>query len=83
MNARSSILLNGNLTNEFHLHRGLRQGDPLFPFLFVIVMEGLHVAIEDAVATGFFRGVLVGSNTLSISHLFYANDALVLVNGMN
>ncbi|GJS47284.1 RNA-directed DNA polymerase, eukaryota, reverse transcriptase zinc-binding domain protein [Tanacetum coccineum] len=53
--ATSSVLVNGSPTNEFHLSRGLRQGDPLSPFLFIIAMEGLHVAIEDAIAAGLYR----------------------------
>ncbi|GJY03614.1 RNA-directed DNA polymerase, eukaryota, reverse transcriptase zinc-binding domain protein [Tanacetum coccineum] len=53
--ATSSVLVNESPTNEFHLSRGLRQGDPLSPFLFIIAMEGLHVAIEDAIAAGLYR----------------------------
>nr|GEY88124.1 RNA-directed DNA polymerase, eukaryota [Tanacetum cinerariifolium] len=36
--------------------RGLRQGDPLSPFLFIIIMEGLHLALKDAVQPGLLRG---------------------------
>ncbi|GJU15763.1 RNA-directed DNA polymerase, eukaryota, reverse transcriptase zinc-binding domain protein [Tanacetum coccineum] len=67
--SRSSILVNRSPTNEFHIKRGLRQGDPLSPFLFIIDMEGLHVAIEDALAAGLYRGLQINlqkSNILSI-----------------
>nr|GEX01352.1 RNA-directed DNA polymerase, eukaryota [Tanacetum cinerariifolium] len=51
--SRASVLVNGSRTKELSLQRGLRQGDPLSPFLFILVMEGLHVAMEDAVKHGF------------------------------
>nr|GEU44526.1 protein MOR1 isoform X1 [Tanacetum cinerariifolium] len=50
--ASASILINGSTTCEFNILRGLRQGDPLSPFLFIIAMEGLHVAMKDAMAAG-------------------------------
>ncbi|GJU62813.1 RNA-directed DNA polymerase, eukaryota, reverse transcriptase zinc-binding domain protein [Tanacetum coccineum] len=61
---------------NFNISRGLRQGDPLSPFLFIIAMEGLHVAIEDAMVAGLYRGLKV--NTLILSHLSFADDALFI-----
>ncbi|GJZ12412.1 putative RNA-directed DNA polymerase, eukaryota, reverse transcriptase zinc-binding domain protein [Tanacetum coccineum] len=74
----TSILVNGSPTSEFKISRGLRPGDPFFPFLFIIGMEGLHVAIEDAIFTSLFRGLSIGSQGLHISHFLYADDALLI-----
>ncbi|GKD29981.1 hypothetical protein Tco_1240759, partial [Tanacetum coccineum] len=76
LSTTSSILINGSPTLEFNIHRGLRQGDPLSHFLFIIAMEGLHVAVEDAMAAGLYRGFKV--NTLNHSHFFFADDALFI-----
>lgn len=59
--ARSSVLINGSATQEFNFERGLRQGDPLSPFLFINAMQGLHVILEDAVANRLFRAAKLGN----------------------
>lgn len=56
----------------------MRQGDPLSSFLFILVIGGLHVAIEDAKANHLFEGVQVGNRDMRISHLFYADDVIIL-----
>nr|GEV08879.1 RNA-directed DNA polymerase, eukaryota [Tanacetum cinerariifolium] len=76
--AYSSVLVNGSPTKEFKIEKGLRQGDPLSPFLFIIAMEALHVRLEDAKLKNIFEGVKVGSNDIDISHLQFAHDALIM-----
>ncbi|KAK1432883.1 hypothetical protein QVD17_09785 [Tagetes erecta] len=76
--ARSSVLVNGSPTKEFGASRGLRQGDPLSPFLFILVMEALHLSIFEAVNMGIFHGIKLPNDGPVISHLFYADDAIFL-----
>ncbi|XP_071708448.1 uncharacterized protein [Rutidosis leptorrhynchoides] len=75
--ARSSILINGSPTKEFPIKRGLRQGDPLSPFLFIIVMEGLHLAFNKAVSSNLIHGINIGGN-IALSHLIYADDVIIM-----
>ena len=61
--------------------KGLRQGDPLSPYLFVMGMEVLDVLIRRVVEGGFFSGCNIrgGSrSSLNISYLFFADDTIVL-----
>ncbi|GKV30536.1 hypothetical protein SLEP1_g39339 [Rubroshorea leprosula] len=73
-----SALLNGSLTKEFTMRRGLRQRDPLALFLFLIVAEGLNGIISSAVEKALFEGVQIGRGDLRISHLQFADDTLLM-----
>jgi hypothetical protein len=79
--ATASILVNGSPTDQFPLQRGLRQGDPLSPFLFLLAAEGLNVMMTSAVRNNFFTGITVG-NSISVvaSHLQFADDTLLNFN---
>jgi len=68
--ASASMLVNGSPTAEFPLKRGLRQGDPLSPFLFLLVAEGLNVLMKAVVDSNLFTGYKFGAHDgLSVSHL--------------
>ncbi|KAJ0700669.1 putative RNA-directed DNA polymerase [Helianthus annuus] len=75
---RGSILVNGSPTGEFHYKRGLRQGDPLSPFLFIVAMEGLHVMMERAKQCNIFSGVKLPRNGPCITHMLYADDSIFI-----
>nr|GEV94704.1 RNA-directed DNA polymerase, eukaryota, reverse transcriptase zinc-binding domain protein [Tanacetum cinerariifolium] len=75
---KMSVLVNGSLTGEIDLHRGLRQGDPLSPFLFIIAMEWLHLAIEKAIEDNKISRALIGVDRVKVSHLFYVDDMVFL-----
>ncbi|KAJ9547610.1 hypothetical protein OSB04_020153 [Centaurea solstitialis] len=74
--ARASVLVNGSATNEFPLSRGVCQGDPLSPFLFIIAMEGLHVPMLEALSKGHFHGVNLPNSGPSLSHLLFTDDVI-------
>ncbi|KAJ9536053.1 hypothetical protein OSB04_un000779 [Centaurea solstitialis] len=71
-----SVLVNGSPTKEFVMGRGLRQGDPLAPFLFLIVAENLNVLMEEACSKGIIEGLGVGVEDVKVSHLQYADDVI-------
>ncbi|GJZ05891.1 reverse transcriptase domain, reverse transcriptase zinc-binding domain protein [Tanacetum coccineum] len=74
--ASMSILVNGSPSEEFRLKRGIRQGDPLSHFLFILAAEGLNALVSEAVEKGIFRGVAVGEDNVTVSHLQYADDTI-------
>ncbi|XP_071718419.1 uncharacterized protein [Rutidosis leptorrhynchoides] len=78
-NAKTSILVNGSPTGEFRLFCGLRQGDPISPFLLLIIMEGLHLLLKSKVASGAISRVKVGNSNVNICHLFYVDNAIILL----
>ncbi|GJT70843.1 RNA-directed DNA polymerase, eukaryota, reverse transcriptase zinc-binding domain protein [Tanacetum coccineum] len=73
---RSSMLVNGSPTVEFEISRGIRQGDLLSPFLFILAIEGLHTLICKALDSGIFTGAYIVNDKLRISHLIYADDVI-------
>ena len=72
--------MNGSLASFFQSSKGLRQGDPLSPYLFVIVMEAFSCLLKRAVAEGFLTPCMVWGRRgegVQISHLLFADDTLI------
>lgn len=55
-----SILVNESSTKDFKVVRGLRQGDPLSPFLFVLAAEGIYGIVKKSISVGEYQGYSVG-----------------------
>ncbi|GKE14099.1 RNA-directed DNA polymerase, eukaryota [Tanacetum coccineum] len=55
----------------------LQSGDHLASYLFILIMESLHLSLSRAIEEGIFKGIKIGSS-LNISHLFYADDAVFI-----
>ncbi|GLU06807.1 hypothetical protein SLE2022_238000 [Rubroshorea leprosula] len=76
--ARISILVNGSPTREVEVGKGLRQGDPLSPFLFLLIAEGLQGLIKRAVTEGMLQGIEIGKQGMSVSLLQFADDTIIM-----
>lgn len=75
-----AILINGAATSFFKGQRGLRQGCPLSPLLFLLVAEGLSQLIHKSRREGKITGLEAAVN-LFISHLLFVDDILIFTNG--
>jgi hypothetical protein len=72
-----SVLVNGSPTADFNVGKGLRQGDPLSPFLFLIVVEGLLGFMRKEVENNSFHGYKVSDNIMFHSLQFFDDTILV------
>jgi len=75
-----SILINGSASHFFHSERGLRQGCPLSPLLFLIVMDGLIRLIALAKRDGDIHGLKIPDECF-LTHLLFVDDVLIFLDG--
>jgi hypothetical protein len=73
------IKVNGDLTDSFKPERGLRQGDSLSPYLFLLCAEGFSALLQQAEQEGRIAGVKIRHAAPSVSHLLFADDSLILI----
>ena len=72
-----SILLNGSPLQPFKMEKGLRQGDPLSPYLFILVSEALVCFLKKAHNMNLIEAVSIEKAKVSLKHLQFADDTLI------
>lgn len=73
-----SILVNGSPTKDFKMSRGLRQGNPLSPFLFLIASEGFNIIMQKVIEVGKFKAFKFKGCNVQVSHLHFVDDTLII-----
>jgi hypothetical protein len=75
--------VNGECTEVVYPERGLRQGDPLSPYLFLMCAEGFSSLLNKADTVGSLKGIHIANSAPSLNHLLSADDSLVLMKANN
>ena len=66
---KMSILVNGSPTTEFNPRKGLRQGDPLAPYLFILLGEVLHRLFSESFKLELVDGITIAPGVDPVTHL--------------
>ena len=74
------VLINGSPSNFFRSSRGLRQGCPLSPFLFMLIANSLSRIIHQAKREGSYKGVMV-TDSEELSHILFVDDVVMIGEG--
>ena len=74
--ANFAVLVNGSPSSFFSASRRIRQGCPLSPLLFILVIEGISLLIEDAKRNGKIKGIKI-SHQFSLTHLLFVDDVIL------
>ena len=73
-----SVLFNGESSEKFVPTRGIRQGDPISPYLFLLAAEGFSSLLKDCCSSCVLQGLRVATSAPAVSHLLFADDNLLL-----
>ncbi|XP_026440083.1 uncharacterized protein LOC113338903 [Papaver somniferum] len=71
------VILNGSPCDDFSPSRGIRQGDPLSPYLFILVMEFLSRQLSTAQMDKTIKGIKLAALSPAINHLLFADGCLI------
>lgn len=77
ISVKYSININGQVTGNITPSRGLRQGDPLSPYLFILCSQGLSSILQYGGANKGLQGIRVANGGPIITHLFFSDDSLI------
>ncbi|XP_062021216.1 uncharacterized protein LOC133737727 [Rosa rugosa] len=72
-----SILIQGEPTSMITPTRGIRQGDPLSSYLFILCAEGLSALISKAIESNAIEGLKMCPHAPTLHHLFFADDSFL------
>ncbi|XP_026384103.1 uncharacterized protein LOC113279643 [Papaver somniferum] len=72
-----SILINGSPSSTFSPTRGIRQGDPLSPYLFLFVTKAFSRILQLNVDSRCLSGIRINHHCPSINHMFFTDDCLL------
>ena len=75
-----TIIWNGKRLDWFKPSKGIRQGDSISPYLFVLYLKRIGHIIQDVVENGRWKPICLPQNDLGLSHLFFANDLILFPN---
>ncbi|CAL9023608.1 unnamed protein product [Prunus brigantina] len=76
---RFAVVINGKPGRYFSPSRGIRQGDPISPYLFLMISEVLSLLIKHACNANLIQGIRLAPGGPLLSHLLFADDTLLFL----
>lgn len=74
-----SISFQGSSVGPILPKRGLRQGDPLSPYLFLLCVEVLSLSLKNAASSGLIHGCCISNTAPSVTYLLFTDDRFLFV----